>query len=102
MQRALHSTKRIWALALIVGHLLAVAMAWSPSLHHWAHGHAAEPHHTCAITAVLAGQLDQPGITAITTAPPLLAEEAQPSFETDRRPPGVIRDCGRERAPPRA
>ena len=102
MPRVFHSTKRAWALALIVGHLLAVAMAWSPSLHHWAHGHAADTHHTCAITAVLTGQLDQPGMPAITTAPPLLVGEAQLYFETGRRPHGVIRDCGRERAPPLA
>lgn len=101
MERGLHATKRIWALALIVGHLLAVAMAWSPSLHHWAHGDADEAHHhSCAIAAVLTGQIDQPGTTALSAAPPLLAEESLLPFETGRRPQAAIRDSGRERAPP--
>jgi len=100
MPGACTSLKRACALALIVGHLLAVAMAASPRLHHWAHDDANCADHACAITAILAGQIDEPGILAVSPTPPAAVGAELHFFAKECRLEGAIPHCGRERAPP--
>jgi hypothetical protein len=102
MQRAFHSITRTLALTLILGHLLAVAMAGSPWLHQRLHHHAAAPDHTCAVTAVLNGQIDQPDVPELAIAPARFATAGIPFLLVDRPPSETPRNCTRERAPPAA
>jgi hypothetical protein len=45
-------------IGLLAAQLAILAMAACPSLHMWLHHDAGEPDHQCAVTAVIAGQLD--------------------------------------------
>lgn len=49
---------RVFALSLMVAHLVSVALASSPAFHHWFHGDADNSDHVCAVTSLLDGQLD--------------------------------------------
>jgi hypothetical protein len=56
-------------IGLLAAHLAILAMAVCPSLHMWLHHDADEPDHQCAVTAVIAGQLDNFIATVVTFLP---------------------------------
>ena len=49
---------RLLIISLLAAQLAILAMAVCPSLHMWLHHDADGPDHQCAVTAVIAGQLD--------------------------------------------
>jgi hypothetical protein len=102
MQRASHSARRTWALILVLSHLLVVAMAGSSWLHHRLHGDADAPDHSCAVTAVLAGQIDQPDLPDVALAPGHFIAAPAPILAAARPPIEAPRNCAQERAPPAA
>ena len=57
---------RLLIIGLLAAQLLILAMAACPSLHMWLHHDADEPGHQCAVTAVIAGQLDILVATVVT------------------------------------
>ncbi len=97
MQRAFRPALSACAVALVAAHLLAIAMAWSPSLHHRLHHGADGSHHACAVVTVLAGQLDQPDPPVFFAAP---AEPAAPL--ADSFFPGAALSASRHDSPGRA
>jgi|GEM_PF-3438830 len=100
MQRVSHSARQACALLLIFGHLLAIAMAGSSWLHHHLHGDADAPDHVCAVTAVLAGQIDQPDLPDLALVPVHFTAIPTPRFASVHQPVGALRNCAQERAPP--
>lgn len=56
-------------IGLLAARLAILAMAVCPSLHMWLHHDADEPDHQCAVTAVIAGQLDIFVVTVVTFLP---------------------------------
>ena len=56
-------------IGLLAAQLAVLAMAVCPSLHMWLHHDADEPDHQCAVTAVIAGQLDIFVATVVTFLP---------------------------------
>lgn len=59
---------RLLLLGMAVGYLLAMAMAFSPDLHHWVHQDSDQPDHHCVVTTLADGQVDSPA------HPPVLAD----------------------------
>ena len=100
MQRAFPSVRRTLAEALILGHLFAAVLAWSPSLHHWLHGDSDEPDHHCAVTALLDGQFDRSTVLAVAAKPPTLSPETDPLLISTPEPLVAPRSGVRGRAPP--
>jgi hypothetical protein len=56
-------------IGLLGAQLAVLAMAVCPSLHMWLHHDADGPDHQCAVTAVIAGQLDIFVATVVTFLP---------------------------------
>jgi len=102
MQRVFHSARRTCALLLVLGHFLAVAMAGSSWLHHHLHGDADAPDHTCAVTTILAGQVDRPDLPEFALAPVHFIAVPTLPLASIHQPTGTLRNCARERAPPAA
>ena len=102
MHPARHLIGRFLAAGLLAAHLLVVAMALSPALHHWLHRDADESDHQCAVTAMIDGQFDRPDAAGPDVIQPLFfaktcvqPEPSQPLADFSLASPG-------ERAPPRA
>ncbi len=100
--RASHFHGQTLALLLVLGHLLAIAVAWSPDLHHWMHGDADESGHLCAAAAVLGGQLESANATVSVLAPMLFPTESVPLDQIGVRPLLPLTGRSQERAPPAA
>jgi hypothetical protein len=56
-------------IGLLAAQLAILALAACPSLHMWLHHDADQPDHQCAVTAVVAGQLDIFVATVVTFLP---------------------------------
>lgn len=102
MQGSRHPIGKFLAIAVLAGHMLAVAMALCPALHEWLHHDANESGHHCAVTVIINGQLDRPDVAIVqVTKVPLLVtadgllDPSQPLRVALRTTPG-------ERAPPLA
>ena len=102
MQRALSSLGQALILALIMGYLCMLAMASSPSLHHWLHGDSDKPDHHCAVTALLDGQFDRSTTVSVAAMPPALRTETIPFLSSAPEPLVALRSGVRGRAPPLA
>jgi hypothetical protein len=78
MQGSRHPIGKFLAVAVLAGHLLAVAMALCPTLHEWLHHDANESGHHCAAMVIINGQLDRPDVAAIQIgkAPLFVTEDA--------------------------
>ena len=102
MQRALSSVGQALILALIMGYVCMLAMASSPSLHHWLHGDSDEPDHHCAVTALLDGQFDRSTTLPVAVMQPALHPETVPLPSPASEPLVALRSGVRGRAPPSA
>jgi hypothetical protein len=102
MQQVPSSAGRVLAMTLLLGHFLAIAMAWSPSLHDWLHGDNDEAQHHCAATAMIDGQIDRPAVPGALTllAPVPAGREAIRDLNSEL--PSAFRASPLERGPPRA
>ena len=102
MQRALSPVGQALILALIMGYVCMLAMASSPSLHHWLHGDSDEPDHHCAVTALLDGQFNRSTVPPVAVVQPALQAESATLLRYAHEPCAVLRSAVRGRAPPSA
>ncbi len=91
---------RFLATGLLAAHLLVIAMAMSPALHHWLHGDADESDHHCAVTAMIDGQLDRPDIQCVQIERPLVVLEIRDASPPAQPLPAFAHASPGGRAPP--
>ncbi|HEY8902918.1 MAG TPA: hypothetical protein VIM48_04370 [Chthoniobacterales bacterium] len=102
MQGSRHPIGKFLAVAVVAGHLLAVAMALCPALHEWLHHDANESGHHCAATVIINGQLDRPEVAAVQVTKAQLFVTESGLLDPSQPLRAALRTTPGERAPPLA